>query len=77
MDLMESSLVCPDSRPAPNSAQTFGTATPAAGLTSLPIGRPLSISVPAALGLLPGEQVDLRFLETKTVEVAPPAGGGN
>jgi hypothetical protein len=73
LDLMESTLVLSSSRrSAPTYAQGFGGAMPGAGLSSLPIGRPLSIRVPESLDLLPGEQVDLRFVDDDP-DATPPA----
>ena len=66
LDLMDSTLVLSSTRrPASSYGQASGAPTAAAGLPSLPIGRPLSISVPESLDLLPGEPVDLRFVEER------------
>ena len=64
LDLIDSTLVLSANRRFPgNAAPGFAAAAPGTTMTSLPIGRPLSISVPASLDLLPGEQVELRLLE--------------
>lgn len=72
MDLVDSTLVMSaNRRPSMSLTPGVSTVTPGLGLTSLPIGRPVAVSVPDSLDLLPGEQVDLRFVPGEPDAPAP------
>ncbi len=63
MDLITSSLVLSATPRTPGSyTEAAPVQNPGTGFGALPIGRPLAVSVPESLQLIPGEQVDLRFL---------------
>lgn len=64
LDLIDSSVVLSANRRLSwNVSPAAGAAAPGTTMTTLPVGRPLSITVPEELDLLPGEPVELRFLE--------------